>query len=267
MDDVWGNAWAQPEEDVAHSLPTKNRTSEVSAWSLPSDEKGRHEEADVGMPSWSTGELNWTEPTGGASLWSSASVVDDLALETSGWGTSSGLSSKSNSQIGDVERTDDYAPRTDAMDADDASEEITEHEERVSRSSTPVSIGTVTSVTDGKVTESLEDSILPPTITSSSFEVTEVAKASGSFEDGDASVSNSNSFDDGRFTWASPVAAFEDENGEADAWGSAWRTPDLTNTDDTDDGGKDEWVLAREQKAKRDRSVVRRLFHAEPTVG
>ena len=33
MDDVWGNAWAQPEEDVAHSLPTKHKLNDVPAWS------------------------------------------------------------------------------------------------------------------------------------------------------------------------------------------------------------------------------------------
>ncbi|KAL5531742.1 hypothetical protein ACEPAG_4619 [Sanghuangporus baumii] len=258
MDDVWGNAWAQPEEDVAHSLPTKSRANDVPTWSFPSDEKSKHEEADVGTPSWSTGELNWTEPSGQSSLWSSASAVDGLALEANGWGSSSGLNPKLDSQIDVDEHPYDYKLPTGETAAIGTSEDATEDTEGISRSSTPGPVGTVTNkVTSGIIT-SFEQSVSPPPIVLSSFEAPEASNTFDSLESGDTSVSNS--FDEGKITWVSPVAAFDDENSEAEAWGSAWRTPNLANNDDVEEEEKDEWAMAREQKAMRDRSVPPELL-------
>ena len=84
MDDVWGNAWSQPEDDVAHSVPSKSKLDDLPAWSVPST-ASKDDEADVGAPSWSSGELNWTEPTGQASLWSSAPADDAVHLDA--WAT------------------------------------------------------------------------------------------------------------------------------------------------------------------------------------
>ncbi|OCB86358.1 hypothetical protein A7U60_g6476 [Sanghuangporus baumii] len=261
MDDVWGNAWAQPEEDVAHSLPTKSKANDVPTWSFRSDEKSKHEEADVGIPSWSTGELNWTEPSGQSSLWSSASAVDGLALEANGWGTSSDLNPKLDSQIDVDEHPYDYKLPTGETGAAGTSEDDTEGAEGISRSSTPGPIGTVTNkVTSGITTsvEQIEQSFSPPPIVLTSFEAPEAPDTFDSFESGDTSVSNS--FDEGTITWASPVATFDDENSEAEAWGSAWRTPNLATNDDMEEEGKDEWAMAREQKAMRDRSVPPELL-------
>ncbi|KAL5536835.1 hypothetical protein ACEPAF_658 [Sanghuangporus sanghuang] len=261
MDDVWGNAWAQPEEDVAHSLPAKSKAHDVPTWSFRSDEKSKHEEADVGIPSWSTGELNWTEPSGQSSLWSSASAVDGLALEANGWGTSSDLNPKLDSQIDVDEHPYDYKLPTGETGAAGTSEDDTEGAEGISRSSTPGPIGTVTNeVTSGITTsvEQIEQSFSPPPIVLTSFEAPEAPDTFESFESGDTSVSNS--FDEGTITWASPVATFDDENSEAEAWGSAWRTPNLATNDDMEEEGKDEWAMAREQKAMRDRSVPPELL-------
>ncbi|KAL5492480.1 hypothetical protein ACEPAI_3927 [Sanghuangporus weigelae] len=258
MDDVWGNAWAQPEEDVTHSLPTKSRANDVPTWSLPSDEKSKHEEADVGIPSWSTGELNWTEPSGQSSLWSSASAVDGVALETSGWGSSSGLNPKLDSQIDVDEHPYDYKLPTGETGAVVTSEDAIEGTEGISRSSTPGPIGTLTNEVTSDITTTVEQSVSPPPIVLSSFEAPEASNTLDSFESGDTSVSNS--FDEGKITWASPVAVFDDENSEAEAWGSAWRTPNLAKNDDVEEEEEDEWAMAREQKAMRDRSVPPELL-------
>ncbi|KAL5513256.1 hypothetical protein ACEPAH_3654 [Sanghuangporus vaninii] len=261
MDDVWGNAWAQPEEDVAHSLPTKSKANDVPTWSFPSDEKSKHEEADVGIPSWSTGELNWTEPSGQSSLWSSASAVDGLPLEANGWGSSSDLNPRIDSQIDVDEHPYDYKLPTGETGAAGTSEDDTEGAKGISRSSTPGPIGTVTNEVTSSITtsvEQIEQSFSPPPIVLTSFEAPEAPDTFDSLESGDTSVSNS--FDEGKITWASPVAAFDDENSEAEAWGSAWRTPNLAINDDMEENEKDEWAVAREQKAMRDRSVPPELL-------
>lgn len=87
MDDLWGNAWGSPEDDVK---PT--------TWKI--SEKSRNDdlqEDDLAMPSWSTGPgIRWDEPSDTQnSLWSNANAhhtaqdrplenpYDDISLENS----------------------------------------------------------------------------------------------------------------------------------------------------------------------------------------
>jgi hypothetical protein len=87
MDDLWGNAWGSPEDDVK---PT--------TWTI--SEKSRNDdlqEDDLAMPSWSTGPgIRWDEPSDTQnSLWSNANAhhaaqdrplenpYDDISLENS----------------------------------------------------------------------------------------------------------------------------------------------------------------------------------------
>ncbi|EJD07640.1 uncharacterized protein FOMMEDRAFT_143962 [Fomitiporia mediterranea MF3/22] len=253
MDDVWTNAWSQPEEDVAHNVPTKPKLHGVPPWSFPSSAAGKEEEADVGMPSWSTGELNWTEPTGQASLWSSTSVVDDIALSMDGWRTSSDMKPESA-------RNDEHTETVGSADSvgnEESSNATPSAEEQELRSETPDSLETATLPVHSEPSPSVTEK--SPIVPQSDLPVSEVLDNSdnfGSFVDGLASVSTS--FDESNVTWGSPAPTFNDPDATHDAWGSAWNTPDLGDTQEEEP--KDEWAIASEQKAKRDRTVPPELL-------
>jgi hypothetical protein len=79
MDDLWGNAWGSPNDPKDEGQVT------ASTWSI--SEKPRNDdlqEADLSMPSWSTGPgIQWDEPSNiQSSLWSNVHhATQDLSLE------------------------------------------------------------------------------------------------------------------------------------------------------------------------------------------
>ena len=252
MEDVWANAWSQPEEDVAHTVPPKTRLNDLPSWSLSSGATVKDEEADVGVPSWTSGEVDWAEPTGQASLWSSTSVSEDLALGTHGWDTNVDLNP--HAELATEEDEEDEKSVRPSKIADD----VVETEERVSRVSTPESSKTVTSP-DHADSDSPSMEIPPslPLAPSSGLEQPEGSNPDttfGSYEDGLSSVVPV--LNEGESAWTSPKFGVPDP--EEDAWGSAWQTPEMI--EDTDEAPKDEWTIAREQKEKRDRTVVSAHF-------
>lgn len=72
MDDPWGNAWADPtnpvhEEPKSPNLPSWTKT-------VRSDDQ----EADIGMPSWSTGAgIQWDEPSNHENLWTQSTDTQE----------------------------------------------------------------------------------------------------------------------------------------------------------------------------------------------
>ncbi|THH10365.1 hypothetical protein EW145_g1395 [Phellinidium pouzarii] len=245
MDDVWGNAWSLPEEDVAHSKP---EVGDVAAWSSLASASSKHEETEVGLPSWSTGEPNWSEPTGQTSLWSNAAAgADDLAAETKGWTASSSYELDSSSAIYEDEESETVS--TPISSSNDGNDDVPTLEEGHCRSLTPRSIETVISPavnvdetgsfgTNGKRTLLFTGSSPPQS-----------PDPFGSFETGIASLPTASSFTDGEDVWTSPVPAFEAADADSNAWGSAWRSSAQAEE------AEDEWTIAREEKLRRDHSV------------
>ena len=74
MEDPWSNAWSQPDtlpEKTPRRSPLAKRPDVNSIpWAV---EDG---EADVGEPSWSTGGIDWNQPSAQSSIWSSTTVDD-----------------------------------------------------------------------------------------------------------------------------------------------------------------------------------------------
>jgi hypothetical protein len=65
MDDPWGNAWADP----ANSLQNDSKSPSPPHWTKASGHDVQ--EADIGMPSWSTETgTHWDEPSNHSNLWS-----------------------------------------------------------------------------------------------------------------------------------------------------------------------------------------------------
>ncbi|KAG7443610.1 uncharacterized protein BT62DRAFT_934844 [Guyanagaster necrorhizus] len=63
MDNPWTNAWG--DDTRPHHSP-----SPPTRWSVPATSDSDHEEADIGIPSWSSTTLQWNEPTDiHTSLW------------------------------------------------------------------------------------------------------------------------------------------------------------------------------------------------------
>jgi hypothetical protein len=78
MDDLWGNAWGSPED------PKDEGKISASAWSISEKSRNNDQEADLSMPSWSTGPgIQWDEPSNiQGSLWSNVHhATQDLSLE------------------------------------------------------------------------------------------------------------------------------------------------------------------------------------------
>lgn len=241
-DDVWGNAWSQPdnEQDLAHSVqPSKHITT--PSWSLPAVAA---EEADVGTPSWSTGGLNWTEPTGEASLWASSNT-ESKTIETSEWDTSTGYKFDLSSADPAPETARNHATPTNEVKEEFV---ITLEPADRSQSATPTPTSPVTSPSTD--VEPPSASIVPTDVT---LPDTEDQDPFGSFEAGFSSLPASSFDDDGSNAWVSTAPEFNDSIVETDGWGPKWEA--VRHTDDNDVVVKDEWTIAREEKARRDRTV------------
>lgn len=243
MDDVWGNAWSQSDENASESSKGKLDTINTS-WSFPSTNK--HEEADIGLPSWSTGEVKWAEPSGEASLWSSSvSASDNLTVASIDWGSTS--------------------PGFKIYSADEPSKFPTGNEQQESRSSTPAAPSDSSEEHDTVQQESPAEAFIPVTsVQAESAAVNAKYKDINEPQDDEdlktgvdalVTLPPTQSFEDTELSWSTPVVGeFSNINGE-DAWGSAWGSSEKeeASVEELED---DEWALAQEAKLRRDRSVV-----------
>ncbi|PBK72306.1 hypothetical protein ARMSODRAFT_1002446 [Armillaria solidipes] len=73
MDNPWANAWGDDTRPHHSSSPT-------TSWSVPATLNNDHEEADIGIPSWSSNTLQWNEPT--TSLWGEKSNREPTVINT-----------------------------------------------------------------------------------------------------------------------------------------------------------------------------------------
>lgn len=217
MDDVWANAWSQTSDDTVDA-----KSPAPLPWQ-PSASATKHEEADIGLPSWSAGDVKWTEPSGEASLWStSVSVSDGLKVEEDSW--TSNEHSIYRTYSGDEKHT--YAEENEkpASGLSTPKTPTESHEEYDSDSEiTPIeSAVPEVEVSLGTLNERLEETIGTPMETKLGEE-TERQNISP------VTLPATDSFDSD-LTWSTPVAAsFGDISGN-DAWGTAWETDKISNT-------------------------------------
>ena len=83
MDDPWGNAWADNNDDRPRS-PIVNLKLDVK-FDAPAEDG---QEADIALPSWSAGPgIEWADPAAysGTNLWGKLNAADDA----NGWATES----------------------------------------------------------------------------------------------------------------------------------------------------------------------------------
>lgn len=261
MDDLWGNAWSQPDErqQQEHDISLKSTTNPnksidtSSSWKLPTSLKNE-EEADVGLPSWSTGAVNWTEPSGHAPLWGSSVGLDSPDLDGQPWGGSSvnfvpPISfDRDSNELNESQRD---------HDVDEVHEEQKVVVGESVESATPVR-SPVLDIPDSPPASTPDEQSLATdekTIDSQVPKTPDSPDGFGTFESG-AATSRSR-----------PVSIVEDEawtpakltfdGPEEDAWATAWKSADANQP--AAEAPKDEWEIAREVKLRRDRTVVRRM--------
>ena len=253
MDDLWGNAWSQPEEQQQErDLSTKPVGNSIkpldshSSWKL-STTLNADEGVDVGAPSWSTGAVNWTEPSGHAPLWGSSAEVDSPELGGQPWGGGNSLSYVSPVSFGHEE---DKTPNLQQGDKAKGEDEIDVYDERESSMRSPD-----VSVPDNFPAFMPDDNIAPDQGTHE-LEIQSIPESPDPFGSFESAAATSTSrpvslIADG--SWTSAKLTFDAP--EEDAWGSAWKPDD--ETQHPAEAPKDEWAMAREQKLRRDRTVVR----------
>lgn len=236
MDDLWGNAWSQADEDVAGKAVRTLKSLDDAPWK-PAATSTKVEEADIGLPSWSTGAINWAEPTGEVSLWTSEVATDGLSVTThaTGWGGETEL----NYGIGDTAANSEDGERletpVETERLDDELEDGPEMSDRPSESTPVVEYKTLAPEAVAEVhPHSHGDDTLKSSELFGSFETgLELRPGVSAFEDDDK--------------WETPLST-------DDAWGSRWENPDAE--EEQDEAPRDEWEIAREEKLRRDRAVV-----------
>lgn len=236
MDDLWGNAWSQADEDVAGKAVGTLKSLDDAPWK-PAATLPKVEEADIGLPSWSTGATNWAEPTGEDSLWTSEVAADGLSVTThvTGWGGETELNYGNGDSTGNGEDGERVETPAETERLDDELEERPEKSDHPSESS-PV-VGSITLAPEAVVDIQLHshgDDTLKSSELFGSFETgLELEPGVPAFEDDDK--------------WDAPLST-------DDAWGSRWENTDVE--EEQDEAPKDEWEIAREEKLRRDRAVV-----------
>ncbi|KAL1658335.1 hypothetical protein GGF50DRAFT_67449 [Schizophyllum commune] len=227
MDDPWGNAWADNNDDRPRS-PIVNLKLDVQ-FDAPADEG---QEADIALPSWSAGPgIEWADPAAysGTNLWGKLNAADDA----NGWAT--------ESSFADIPLGRTLAPEDlDEKDEDEEEDEEPaqpemEDEPGVYRSPTP---------------RSPSPPLSPPT-------PPHVASLPGSPDDVNAFAADVNAFAaETEDAWAPPVdgsvAAALDS--PAEAWGAEW------GAGGDDAQSVDEWEAAKQAKAKQDHYVPPELL-------
>ncbi|KAL1745861.1 hypothetical protein HDZ31DRAFT_35505 [Schizophyllum fasciatum] len=220
MDDPWGNAWADNNDDRPRS-PIVDLKLDVT-FSAPADAA---QEADIAQPSWSTGPgIEWADPAAysGTNLWGKLNAAD----EANGWAA--------ESSFADIPLGKALVPED--LDGLDGREEVmvpeveAEDERDVYRSPTPPSPAALPS----------------PPVTSAPLAV---ASLPGSPDDVNAFAAEA---DD---AWAPPVDASVAAalDSPAEAWGAEW-------AEDNDAQSVDEWEAAKQAKAKQDHYVPPELL-------
>ncbi|KAL1725312.1 hypothetical protein EV714DRAFT_287988 [Schizophyllum commune] len=228
MDDPWGNAWADNNDDRPRS-PIVNLKLDVK-FDAPADEG---QEADIALPSWSAGPgIEWADPAAysGTNLWGKLNAADDA----NGWATESSFA---DIPLGRTLAPEDLDEKEDGEEEDEEEPARPEGEDEldVYRSPTPRSPSPPPS---------------PPT-------PPHVASLPGSPDDVNAFAADVNAFAaDTEDTWAPPVdgsvAAALDS--PAEAWGAEW------GAGGDDAQSVDEWEAAKQAKAKQDHYVPPELL-------
>ena len=262
MDDLWGNAWSQSNDDNnSKSLPSSSSkvfTVDDAPWQLPSSTEVENETTDVTSPSWNTKIPSWSEPSGQPTLWGS-NDVSEKPPELRGWDASADFGQRSDvflahgdstnlgleiqadaAESSETDVTVTKLPQPDLTDTDNNPFQAGEH---VISSNGDLSVSSYITHEEG-VSEPKES----PEVKFDEYTM----GATVAPQVGDDSF-------DGDETWSSPVATFNDVSGLDDAWGSAWgSTPPTSSAPEPETSqAKDEWDLAKERKIARDRAVVR----------
>lgn len=236
MDDLWGNAWSQPDEDVAGKAARTLKSLDDAPWK-PAATSTKVEEADIGLPSWSTGAINWAEPTGEVTLWTSEVAADGLTVNTqpTGWGGETELSYGIRDSAANSE--DAAGPETpvESEKPDDGIEKGLEKSDRPSESSPVAEARRLApeAAVEVQLHSHGDDTLKSSELFGSFATGLEIGPGVSAFEDDD--------------TWEVPPST-------DDAWGSRWE--DTVAEEEQDDIPKDEWEIAREDKLRRDRAVV-----------
>lgn len=232
MDDPWANAWGEPAKSTAepHTLwagstfKTINDTSDLDS-----------SEADIGMPSWTTGAgIQWAEPS---------------EHQASLWGTT--LPPK------------EWAPSPyDSISLEKASAEALDHHDSSPspepKEPSPPSSPEASSKTIDISIFPLENEMTIPQFRTSSptsphsppTPIPDSPDAFGTFETG---LVDENDVD----PWSHSIAPPGSAPVEASTWDPEWRTQ---SSEEGIEGGSrkiDEWEIAKQQKERQDRHVVR----------
>ncbi|KAK0488923.1 hypothetical protein IW261DRAFT_1442297 [Armillaria novae-zelandiae] len=219
MDNPWANAWGDDTRPHHSSPPT-------TSWSVPATLNNDHEEADIGIPSWSSNALQWNEPT--TSLWEEKSNSESVVT--------------SNDQ-------DTLIESTAEPDLGLSTEDVPSSPE--SPQDSPVASG-----------ELEIGAFTPPSLTLPAFreESTEDTRpesrpgspdAFGTFETG---LRMDNVEAD---PWTPSKPSFSDLSDSAStSWETNWAPTD--NSSDTE--RVDEWEVAKQEKARRDMHVPPELL-------
>ncbi|KDQ61572.1 hypothetical protein JAAARDRAFT_190313 [Jaapia argillacea MUCL 33604] len=229
MDDIWGNAWGESTKP-----PPATTTHEDPVWPARSPILTGDNEADIGLPSWSTGsDIRWNEPSETAgSLWSQPD-------NASAWGaTPSPYEDISLGRIPTPEIQPPLKPpsRQEELPFDVPLPPVRDElslpspfveEDEAQEVSIPVA-------------ESSLSTPRPPSPDGDGF---------GTFESGvDAFEST------GLEPWSPSGATFAAED-VGSGWASAWSTSQHEATPDTDSEKLDEWERAKRQKEQGDMKV------------
>jgi hypothetical protein len=222
MDDLYNNAWGDASDNYADA--GSHASTSHTAWVPPtSPTAAHHEEADLAIPSWSTGnEIRWNEPSehSGGFAWSA--TEPDLA-----WGTSS----YEDIALGKAE----VEPVADRPLSPTLEEES---------SSDPKLSSPELTREDSIVSANLHTS--PPNLSERNSRSTSPDRDGfGTFEDA-LNVEN---------VPHSPKLSPAFDEGEA--WGSPWANAPPEAEDHDVAESADEWEVARRNKERLDKVVVR----------
>ncbi|KZT27807.1 hypothetical protein NEOLEDRAFT_1239968 [Neolentinus lepideus HHB14362 ss-1] len=223
MEDPWGNAWGEPGKPAVYG------TSTVSNWTAPPATSTGHgdSEADLGAPSWSTGDdIKWAEPSTVQSfLWSQGE--DALA-----WGSNP----YADLPIGKADPTEHSLPSPVTPREDD--------ESSISRASSPLTpVQTFGSECPQSAVLSQKS---PITTQSPAASPPATPDVFGTFETG-------------------LVADDQLGSGELDPWSpasgtfvaeqSAWSSAGVEKPEDDEGKQMDEWEAAKREKEEREKRV------------
>jgi hypothetical protein len=235
MDDLWGNAWGSPEDDVK---PT--------TWAI--SEKPRNDdfqEDDLAMPSWSTGPgIRWDEPSDiQTSLWSNANAhhtAQDRPLEKS----------YDDIPLGDPGLAE---PQGD----DDTTVELPVEPESHSFSP-PLPRTQHDDTTAPSPSRELDRELSPsPTPSSSSPSPSPKPSPSSSLDAFGTFTIGAEHSDTAPFpTAGGPLGGQIDDN----EWGSAWGSVPKGAEEASAQVASDEWESAKLRQTEMDRRVVRKSF-------